>query len=59
MFQLALPSVPTGPTIFDMGQVETHSFTIILPLVKQSQVNVTNYFQRVTSARGPVTCLVT
>ena len=26
LFQLAPPSVSTSSTIFDMGQVETHSF---------------------------------
>ena len=52
MFQLVPPSVPTGPTIFDMGQVETHSVIIILPLVKQSQVNVTNYFLKSDQCPG-------
>ena len=38
------------PHNFYIGQVETHSFVICFPLVKQSQVNrQTNYFQRITS----------
>ena len=44
LLQLAPPSVSIGPAIFDMGQVETRSFMIYSPFLKEFLVNLANYF---------------